>query len=290
MKRVISVLLLFTFLKEGFTQSEFFVLKTESNPFYDGVLTAFERWCECSLKVYDMQGKIEAGRELIKKERDRIKNMVVAVGTLAMRAIHEGLPEKNILCLLCMDPEYLDIPSYKVSGVSVFFDTAEVSKAIAEMLPEIKRGAILVSEKMVQVGEEMRSILKFDLLISKNPMDSLQKISEREFEIIYFLPDPQTLNPTVYQTIVKLSKKKDFIIVAPSPAYLKIGGHMAFTPDLERAGKEGARIMKDALSGGKGRFIRCPTNEVVINERAMASKSYKTPKGFKVKITTEKEM
>jgi ABC-type uncharacterized transport system substrate-binding protein len=289
LKRVIISLFIFLFLKnEGVSQQNIFVLKSEANPFYNSILSAFGKWCDCKLDIYDMEGKIEKGKELIKKERDKI-DIGVAVGTLAMKAFNEELPEKNILCLLCMDPEYLNIPPHKVSGVSVFLDEEEVSEALVQMLSETKKVGVLISEKMKNLQKEiseafLKRNLKMNLLISTNPMDSLLKIKDGEFDILYLLPDPQILNPSTYQAIVKILPTKNFIMIAPSPIYLKLGGHIAFNPDLERAGKEGAKIFKEISSGG-GRFIRCPIKEVILNEKAMENKKYKSPKGLELKTT-----
>lgn len=287
-KRLIIGLFIIVFSKEALSQTRIFVLKTESNPFYNEVISAFGKWCDCKLEIYDMEGKIEKGKDLIKKEKDKI-DIAVAAGTLAMKVLHEELPEKQLLCFLCMDPEYLHIPLQKVSGVSVFLDEEEVSGVIAQMFPETKKVGVLISEKMGNLQKEINEAFskknwKTELLISTSPMDSLLKIKEGEFDILYLLPDPQLLNPSIYQAIVKILPTKNFIMIAPSSVYLKLGGHIAFNPDLERAGKEGAKIMREIPSGG-GKFIRCPIKEVIVNEKAMANKKYKTPKGFELKTT-----
>ncbi len=121
------------------------------------------------------------------------------------------------------------------------------------------------------------------LIISNSPTDSIIKVKEVNFQLLYLIPDPYVLNPTTYKAIVKLSAMKNFLIIAPSEIFLKIGGHIAIEPDFDKAGKYAGRLMNEFLSQGKQDSLHLPIKGLIINEKEMRERKYITPKGYTIK-------
>lgn len=287
MKILHLLLLLLIIETKIYGEEKIIALKSGSNPVYDSALNSFIKYCNCSVESYDLISLGNIPPHVIEKIKNQKSSFLIAVGTGALKTVSAQFPEKKVLYLIGINPELVGIPSENVFGISVFIDSREVAEIIKDILTNVKTVACLISPKLKKVGDELGNSLsekglKFLLITANDPVEGFQKISEPEFDLLYLLPDPDVLNSVSYQAIVKLSEKKNFLVVAPSSTFLRIGGHISFEPDLERAGSEAVKMIEDIRGGKKGKMIPLSVKSILLKkEMAEGIKSKK----YKIEIT-----
>lgn len=233
--------------------------------------------------VINLEGKGHIEKDKISKFKN---STVIAIGTSSMKLLYKNNISPSLYVFgLPLDEYYYDELG-GVYSVSILPDFNMCIKAIKEMLPQVKRIGLLISSDMsgylLRLSDQIKGAgLQPVVLVANAPGEGIYALSRATVDLIFTFPNPQILTPSSYKLLLALAQKRNFIIVAPSPQLLQMGGHLSFEIDVDRALFTAVSILK--RPGKYEKFMEAPLKAVWINKIWMKDVNFKKPETITLK-------
>jgi ABC-type uncharacterized transport system substrate-binding protein len=236
------------------------------------------------LDVYNIEGNIQKGTDVLKQIREKKTNLVFAVGTEAYKAV-SSLSDIPIVTAMLVDPEGEGIVKNapNVYGAYLKVPFEQQFELIKKIVPELNPIAIICwcepGKKRVaaeaQPAAERKEITVVPIKIEsiKNFPDALEQAS-RDSKALLMAFDNELYNSATSKELLLFSARNKFPLIAFAPNYVKSGALLSFSSDYAENGKSaanlGANILQNQIPGN--RFV--PTGEVWVAWNSNVAKTF----------------
>ena len=240
---------------------EVFVLKTSDIIPYNTCIEGLrESLSTYSLQVFNMEGDLDKGREIIAAIQEKRPRMLIAVGPQASFLLSEiTYPFPKFFCMV-LNPQKLIGQQKLYSGVSLNMPLSFQLRQIKKSFPERKRVGLFFSKSLDRTIIEsfLREAASLGLVLVTFPItsasDILPAIDSKEFSIdtLLMMPDEQINSQKIVEYIIKESLRRKIPVVGYNRWFASNGAILSFIIEYRdlglQAGDMALRMVKQGLA------------------------------------------
>jgi putative ABC transport system substrate-binding protein len=242
---------------------EVFVLKTSDIIPYNNCIEGLRETLSAhSLQVFNMEGDLDKGKEIIATIQEKKPKLLIAVGTQAAFLLSEmNYPFPKLFCMV-LNPQKLLGREKLYSGVSINIPPDFQLQQIKKTFPGRSRVGVFFSESsnksLIEILQRDASGLKLTLVTFPiiSASDILPTITTKDFliDVLLMIPDEQINSQKIVEYIIKESVRRKIPVVGYNSWFAKNAAILSFIIDYRdvgiQAGTMGSRILKEGRNTG----------------------------------------
>jgi putative ABC transport system substrate-binding protein len=267
--RLGSALLMLVFVLQGFycaaAAAKVNVVLSRSAGSYTASMDGFRQAAGFEFEQVNMEGDSSRGREIMAGFAPAGTHLVVAVGTEAMLAAKALNPSIPLLYTMVLEPAA--ISGHQISSIVLKIDPSEQFARLHKMLPGCKRIGVIYnpSNSSQDVNQARAAAVKFGMAL--NPIaiekvedldNALSKLTKDSVDLLWMVVDPNLVNPTAIEKMVRHSLDQGIPLVGLSSFHVKAGAWAAFSVDFSDIGAQTADLAQEMLKGGMKNRVTGP--------------------------------
>jgi ABC-type uncharacterized transport system substrate-binding protein len=267
----------------GAAASDVFILKSAETPAWRPTIDALRRAGSThNFTEFDLRNdKAEATRVAATlKGRTAV---IVAMGTLAVEAVRETVPELPLVYCMVPDPSRLNLAGPGIGGVAFTVPAKNQLAAFRLVNPRGVRVGVIYTEQGAGavVQDALKSASSVRLALVARPVTSLKDVpgtlrgmlqGAEAVDAIWIPPDPVLMDPELRRFLLSETAKSGKPVYASAGSMVSEGALVSNGPDFGSIGELAGELVNRLAAGEKGRLeMLVPRGELVINKK-MASK------------------
>lgn len=254
---------------------------------YEKATDGFRRFCEGRnmriVKVYNMKGDFDAGRQILSEIESQLKpDLVYVVGMWALELIVQQRPDLPVVYAMVLNPPSIIGPdTTNITGASMNLPLDQSLRLFKQLSPKIHRIGTLFTQAqtgyLIQDAKQAAQALELELVAkeihsSKDAIAALKSLQREGVDALWVLPDKTVLDRNVVQQMLLASFRNKIPILGLSERQANMGTLLAFSfASIEdigvQAGELAYRVLTEA-SAGEIPFTTIRRANLFVNLRA----------------------
>lgn len=255
------------------------IVKSRDLSPYDLAVKGFISSYGNNVKVSDMAGDTENGKQIAKKLKKEKPDVIVAIGTLAAVTLKEVIKDTPVVCMLISRPEKYFKENSNYFGVGINPDPVKQLELVQKVIPSASKiGIIHTTGNPNRAIERANSESgKFGMQIIEQHIDSSSELQDalteirKKTDLLLLVVDEVVISEPAVEHIVKFSISHRYPIVGFSKKIVMSGALMSSISDYEEMGVQAAEMVNKIMNrkmDTKERFEYPSSNKFVINARS----------------------
>jgi putative ABC transport system substrate-binding protein len=259
--KIFSITLLIAMQISGFAVAEeVFVIKTSDiipyNTCVEGLRDALSAY---SFEVFNMEGDLEKGRELISVLKDNKQSrVIIAVGPQAAFVISEINYKAAKLFCMVLNPQKVIPREKRYPGVSLNIPVSYQLKQIKSAFPERKRIGVFFSlpenERVIESLQQEAvglglSIVGFPITTAGDILPAIAS-NNYSIDILLMVPDEKINSQKIVEYIIKESLRRKIPVVGYNSWFAKNGAILSFLIDYRDVGLQAGAMAAQLFKAG----------------------------------------
>lgn len=230
------------------------VVKEMGIPAYDTAAAGFREILEkenitAHVKTYDHKDK-----HIIPRIKSQHPDLILTVGSTASKLVSQAIKDIPIVFTMVMDPDFRQITSKNMAGVSLDIPVKIQLEYLRRVLPAFKRVGVIYNqpENEIIVKEAQQQAAKLGLILKPFPIRSLHeipKIRDLNVDILWMIPDYIMSQPPIIKRMLLSSLREKIPLMGYSRNYARGGALLALSCDFKDVGRQSGEIAVNILKG-----------------------------------------
>lgn len=230
------------------------VVKEMGIPAYDTAAAGFREILEkenitAHVKTYDYKDK-----HIIPRIKSQHPDLILTVGSTAGKLVSEAIKDIPIVFTMVMDPDFRQITSKNMAGVSLEIPVKIKLEYLRRVVPAFKRVGVIYNqpENEIIVKEAQQLAAELGLILKPFPIRSLHeipKIRDLNVDILWMIPDYIMSQPPIIRRMLLSSIREKIPLTGYSRNYARGGALLALSCDYKDVGRQSGEIAVNILKG-----------------------------------------
>jgi putative ABC transport system substrate-binding protein len=291
---ILCLLLLLTSVAQAQAAPNIAVLTSNDTPASADILDGFrsslaQQGVKSDLVIHSMENSQEKADLVLAKLRETKPDLVLALGSLAVKSVGEHLTGVPVIASMVLDKTVFK--QYEnVTGVALEFPVKEQIAWMQKILPDIRNVGVIYSseENKARIANASKLFKKRGRALQQKRisapselMPALKQLKNR-VDAFWGVSDAMVLNSKTAQKLLLFSLRQRIPFVGLSKAWVKAGALYALERDYFDVGQQCAEMAKLSLAG------KDINNMAAVTPRTIRySLNLKIAKKIKVKLSQE---
>nr|WP_277816488.1 ABC transporter substrate binding protein [Mariprofundus sp. KV] len=262
-KRLFSIGLLLLLLPVSALAKEVVVLLDPNIRPYVEALAGFKSTSDANTRIFARKedGDLSDERAMIGAIRARKPDQILVIGSEAMRALAGEVTDIPILFVMVLNPrDRLKVMPGNMTGVSMSVAPERQMKVLSQLLPEVKRVAVVYdpeqSQDLINRGKKACLSVNQQLFAREvgSPAEAVEQaklLLSENHTAYWMIPDQLMRARDVVRYLFFTAREQNRPLIGLSDKYVRAGALFAFTVQNETLGQQVAELSNRMLAEGK---------------------------------------
>ena len=190
------------------------------------------------VKVYDMRGDFNSGRDFLEEINTQVKpDLVLVIGVWALELIAQHKPSCPVVYAMVLNPYSIIGPeAAHFTGASMNTPVEQTLRFLGQVSPNIRRvGTVFNQDRTGPLVDEAYRIAKdlgFELVAkrvqsARGAISAINELQDEQVDALWLLPDKTVLDPKVVRQMLLVSYRAKIPLVGLSERQAKMGTLLA---------------------------------------------------------------
>lgn len=236
------------------------VIKSQNLSAYNEVVKGFQDECvrnDITIKsIYDFDGKMKAGKKIVRKIGKENPDIILTVGVLATTVTKGEIKDIPIVFCMVINHERFQLSGRNITGIATEVSIEKQLKGFQSILGSLKNIGVIydpsktgniIKDADTQVKNIGGDLVKYEIRSSDMVPEAMESLIGR-IDALWLLPDSTVLTRESFGFIKSTTLKNNIPLLCTSDAFVKAGALAAVFSDYTFVGEQAARLAVKLLS------------------------------------------
>ena len=243
----------------AFSKDTAIIIKSQDLSAYNNVVEGFKRECVDNNitinSIYNLDGKMEAGKEILRKIKKKNPDIILTIGVLATTLAKEEIKDIPILFCMVINHERFQLTESNITGISNEIAIESQVKGYQTLLDSLRNIGVIydssntgniIDSAVEQMQDAGINLIQYKITSSKMVGEALQDLIGK-IDALWILPDRTVVTKESFNLIKSTTLKNKIPLLCTTDVFVKSGALMAVFSDYGEIGRQAAQLVNKIL-------------------------------------------
>ena len=243
----------------AFSKDKAIIIKSQDLSAYNNVVEGFKRECVDNnitiSAIYNLDGKMEVGREMLRKIKKKDPDIILTIGVLATTLAKEEIKDIPILFCMVINHERFQLEESNITGISNEIAIESQIKGYQTLLDSLRNIGVIydpsntgniIDNAVQQMKDAGINLIRHKITSSKMVGEALHDLIGK-IDALWILPDRTVVTKESFNLIKSTTLKNKIPMLCTTDVFVKSGALMAVFSDYGEIGRQAAQLVSKIL-------------------------------------------